>query len=117
MVHKYCKVSFVEFQVRRNKISLTVKKFERNSKIFFDGFSLTIFNSIKYAGSKFFAKIISIYILTFHNFTKIKIKNFECHKSIRNYEKKMMLGTLDAWLMSCIEDCRISSNHSNPWVH
>ena len=31
-----------------------------------------------------------------YNFTKIKIKGFECPKSIRNYEKKMILGTSDA---------------------
>ena len=38
----------------------------------------------------------------FYNFTKIKIKSFECPKSIRNYEKKILLGTSDAWLMSCL---------------
>ena len=35
--------------------------------------------------AKFFAKIVSIF---FYQFTKIKIKSFECPKSIRNYEKK-----------------------------
>ena len=55
----------------------------------------------------------------FYNFTKIKIKNFECPKSIRNYEKKIMLGTSDTWSTShssrrtselayYIVDCRIS---------
>ena len=34
----------------------------------------------------------------FHKITKIKIKSFECPKSIRNYKKKIMLGTSDAWL-------------------
>ena len=34
------------------------------------------------------------------NDPKIKIKSFECPKSIRNYEKKIILGTSDAWLMS-----------------
>ena len=29
-----------------------------------------------------------IFLFFFYNFTKIKIKNFECPKSIRNYEKK-----------------------------
>ena len=32
---------------------------------------------------------------------KIKIKSFECPKSIRNYEKKI-LGTSEAWSMSCL---------------
>ena len=35
--------------------------------------------------AKLFAKIVSIF---FFFFTKVKIKNFECPKSIRNYEKK-----------------------------
>ena len=67
----------------------------------------------------FFAKIISIYFLIVHNLTKFKIKSFQCTKSIRNYEKKIMLGTSDTWSMSrsshrpsepahYIEDCRIS---------
>ena len=34
--------------------------------------------------------------LVFYNFTKMKIKSFECPKSIRNL-KKIMLGTSDAW--------------------
>ena len=34
--------------------------------------------------AKLFAKIVSIFFF----FTKVKIKNFECPKSIRNYEKK-----------------------------
>ena len=49
----------------------------------------------------------------------MKIKSFECPTSIRNYEKKIMLGTSDAWSMSSssyqpsepeyyIEDC---------WIH
>ena len=49
----------------------------------------------------------------------MKIKSFECPKSIRNYEKKI-LGTSDAWSTSrlshrpskpayYIVDCRISS--------
>ena len=38
--------------------------------------------------AKFFAKILSIYFLIFYKITKIKIKNFECPRSIRNYEKK-----------------------------
>ena len=53
----------------------------------------------------------------FYKITKMKTKSFECHKSIRNYEKKM-LGTSVAWLMShlshwpseasyYIQDCRI----------
>jgi hypothetical protein len=46
--------------------------------------------------AKSFSKIVSIYL-----FIK-KIKNFECSKSIRNNEKKMMLGTSDAWSMSLL---------------
>ena len=38
----------------------------------------------------------------FYNFTKIKIKSFECPKSIRNYEKKIMLGTSDVWSLSSL---------------
>ena len=30
-------------------------------------------------------------------FTKIRIKGFECPKSIGNYKKKIILGTSDAW--------------------
>ena len=57
-------------------------------------------------------------MLFFKKITKIKMKSFECPKSIRNYEKKI-LGTSDAWLTShlshrpsepayYIVDCRIS---------
>ena len=53
--------------------------------------------------------------------------SFECPKSIRNYEKKVMLGTSDAWLMGrlyhrpskpayYIEDCRISNDPSRPSI-
>ena len=35
----------------------------------------------------------------FYKITKMKTKSFECHKSIRNYEKKI-LGTSDAWSTS-----------------
>ena len=38
----------------------------------------------------------------------MKIKSFECPKSIRNYEKKI-LGTSDAWLTS-----RLSHRPSDP---
>ena len=40
--------------------------------------------------AKFFAKTLSIYFLYFffYKITKMKIKSFECPKSIRNYEKK-----------------------------
>ena len=49
----------------------------------------------------------------------MKIKSFECPKSIKNHKKK--LGKSDFWLMSClfhqprepayhIVDCRISRN-------
>ena len=38
----------------------------------------------------------------------MKIKSFECPKSIRNY-KNIMLGTSDAWSTSCL-----SHQHSKP---
>ena len=49
---------------------------------------------------------------SFYNFTKIKVKSFESPKSIRNYERKIMLGTSDAWLMS-----RLSNRTSEPAYH
>ena len=53
----------------------------------------------------------------------MKIKSFECPKSIRNYEKKI-LGTSDAWSTSCLShrpskpayyivDCRILRQNQN----
>ena len=39
----------------------------------------------------------------------MKIKSFECPKSIRNYEKKIMLGTSDTWSTS-----RLSHRPSEP---
>ena len=36
----------------------------------------------------------------FYKITEIKIKSFECPKSIRNYKKKIMLGTSDTWSTS-----------------
>ena len=66
-----------------------------------------------------FCKILckNLFNLFFYNFTKIK--SFECPKSIRSNEKKIVLRAWDAWLMSRlvyrpsnpayhIEDCRIS---------
>ena len=41
-------------------------------------------------------KSFQFIFIFFYKFTKIKIKSFECPKSIRNY-KKIMLGTSDAW--------------------
>ena len=38
--------------------------------------------------SQFFAKTLSIY--SFYKITKLKIMSFECHKSIRNYEKNTL---------------------------
>ena len=35
----------------------------------------------------------------FYKITKMKIKSFECPKSIRDYERKI-LGTSDAWSTS-----------------
>ena len=35
----------------------------------------------------------------FNEFTKMKIKSFERPNSIRNYKKKIMLGTSDTWSM------------------
>ena len=44
----------------------------------------------------------------FNKITKMKIKSFECPKSIRNYEKKI-LGMSDAWSTS-----RLSHRSSEP---
>ena len=63
-------------------------------------------------------KSFQFIFLFFCNSTEMKIKSFECPKSIKSYEKKIMLGTSDAWSMSrsshrpsepayYIEDCRI----------
>ena len=65
---------------------------------------------------KILCKTLSIYIS--YKITKIRIKSFECPKSIRKFEKKV-LGTSDTWSMSrlsdrsskpayYIVDCRIS---------
>ena len=61
------------------------------SIIFFHNF---LQNSLK--------KSFQFIFLFSYNFTKIKIKTFECPKSIRNCEKKILLGTSDAWSMSCL---------------
>ena len=61
---------------------------------------------------KILQKIVFIYFLLFYDFTKLKIESFECPKSIRNSEKKMMLGTSDAWLMS-----HLSQQTSEPAYH
>ena len=41
-------------------------------------------------------KSFQFIFLFFHKFTRIEIKSFECHKSIRII-KEMMLGTSDTW--------------------
>ena len=76
----------------------------------------------------FFAKILSIYFLNFYNFTIIKIKNFECTKSIKKLWKKI-LGTSDTWStirlshrpskpVYYIVDCRIYTVFlSIPYLH
>ena len=53
--------------------------------------------------------------LFFYKITKMKIKSFECPKSVRKYDKKI-LGTSDAWSTSRLShrpselvDCRIST--------
>ena len=62
-------------------------------------------------------KSFQFIFLSFHKFTKMKIKSFECPKSITNY-KKTMLRTSDGWSTShlswrtskpayYIVDCRI----------
>ena len=42
----------------------------------------------------------------------MKIKSFECPKSIKNHEKKKILGTTDTWSTS-----RLSHQHSEPAYH
>ena len=62
--------------------------------------------------AEFFAKIPTIYLFIFLKNTKIKIKSFECPKSIRSL-KKIMLGTSDAW-----STIRLSNRHSDPaWIY
>ena len=79
-----------------------------------------IYNETDLSWSKI-RQSVSIYFLFIYKFTKIEIKSFECPKSIRNYEKKVMLGTSDAWSTSrsshqpsepvyYIEDCQIFIN-------
>ena len=62
-------------------------------------------------------KPFQLFFLFFYKITEMKIKSFECPKSIRNYEKKI-LGTSDGWSTSrlshwpsepayYIVDCRI----------
>ena len=46
--------------------------------------------------AEFAAKILSIYLFIFLKNTKIKVKSFECPKSIKSL-KKIILGTSDAW--------------------
>ena len=50
-------------------------------------------------------KSFQFIILFFYNFTKIKIKSFECPKFIRNYEKNLWLEhqTLDWWVVCPID--------------
>ena len=74
--------------------------------------------------AKFFSKFLSIYFLIFfYKITKMKIKNFECPKSIKSM-KKIILGTSDSWSTIrlshrpsnpayYIEDCRISNVVTN----
>ena len=41
----------------------------------------------------------NLFLLSFYNFTKMKIKRFECPKSVRNYGKKVMNSCL--WALIC----------------
>ena len=62
----------------------------------------------------------------FYKITKMKIKSFECPKSIKNWGKKI-IGTSDAWSMSHLShwlskpayylvDCRILVNFDDLWL-
>jgi hypothetical protein len=51
------------------------------------------------------AKILLIYFLVFYKITKIKIKSFECPKSIKSIRKEMILGTSDFWLTIRLSHC------------
>ena len=63
-------------------------------------------------------KSFQFIFLFFYEITKMKIKSFECPKSIKNYEKKI-LGKSDIWWTCCLShrlsepvyyivDCQIS---------
>ena len=47
-------------------------------------------------------KLFQFIFIFFHKITKMKIKSFECPKSVRNNEKKIMIGKSDTWLMSLL---------------
>ena len=56
--------------------------------------------------SKFFAKMFQFIFLFSYNFTKIKIKSFECPKSIKNYEKS------NAWnIKRLVDESFVPSTH------
>ena len=59
---------------------------------------LFFFIFFSYFLAEFFTKIVSIYFFFFYKFTKIKIKSFECPKSIRNYKKN------NAWNITRLVD-------------
>ena len=53
-------------------------------------------------------KPFNLFSYFFHKITKIKMKSFECPKSVKSI-KKIILGTSDSWLMICL-----SHRPSNP---
>ena len=61
--------------------------------------------------AKFFAKTLSIYF-SVNKIAKMKIKSFECPKSIRNYEKKILVMS-DTWSTSCLSHRPIKPAHYN----
>ena len=73
-------------------------------------FQVFFFHKIKILQNSL-QKPFQFIFLFFYKITTIKIKSFECLKSIRNYEK-IMLGTSDAWSMS-----RSSHRPSDPAYH
>jgi hypothetical protein len=57
-------------------------------------------------------KSFQFIFLFFFRFTKKNIKSFDCPKSIRNYGRKIILGTSEAWLMS-----RLAQRPRDPAYH
>ena len=61
-------------------------------------------------------KLLQFIFLLFYDFTKIKIKSFECLKSIRNYEKNNdwnIRRLVDKSFVQATQHCRILGSMSN----
>ena len=61
----------------------------------------SVWKSKYYFFSMISYKILRCIFLFFYEFTKIKPKNFECPKSIRNYDKKCLEHQMLGWRVIC----------------